>query len=80
MAVAIQGQLKPLGYDIQVQQVQDISAQLKDGNFEASMAQDFNGIGTAAADAVARVLGGETLKQHVIYVPTKLVTSANAKE
>ena len=38
------------------------------------------GIGTAAADAVARILGGEELKQRVIYVPTKLVTSANAAE
>lgn len=37
MAVAIQGQLKPLGYDIQIQQVPDISAQLKDGNFDATM-------------------------------------------
>lgn len=52
----------------------------KGGNFEASVAQDFQGIGAATADAVARVLGGETLKQHVIYVPTKLITVANAKE
>ena len=51
----------------------------KGGNFEASVAQDFKGIGSATADAVASVLGGETLKQRVIYVPTKLVTSANAK-
>jgi ribose transport system substrate-binding protein len=50
------------------------------GNFEASVAQDFSGIGTAAADAVARILAGEELKQRVIYVPTKLVTSANAAE
>ena len=48
------------------------------GNFEASMAQDFVGIGTAAADAVARLLNGETIKEPVIYVPTMLVTSANA--
>lgn len=47
------------------------------GNFEASMAQDFSGIGAATADAVARVLAGETIKQRVIYVPTKLITSAN---
>ena len=52
----------------------------KGGDFEASVAQDFKGIGAATADAVARVLGGETLKQHVIYVPTKLITAANAKE
>lgn len=50
------------------------------GNFEASVAQDFAGIGTATADAVARVLGGEELKQSVIYVPTKLITKANASE
>jgi ribose transport system substrate-binding protein len=47
------------------------------GNFEATVAQDFAGIGEAAADAVARVLAGETLRQRVIYVPTKLVTAAN---
>ena len=52
----------------------------KGGNFEASIAQDFKGIGAATADAVARVLGGETLKQSVIYVPTKLVTAANAAQ
>jgi ribose transport system substrate-binding protein len=52
----------------------------KGGNFEASVAQDFKGIGSTTADAVARVLAGETLKQRVIYVPTKLVTAANAKE
>jgi ribose transport system substrate-binding protein len=50
------------------------------GNFEASVAQDFSGIGSATADAVARVLAGEEIKQRVIYVPTKLVTSANAAE
>lgn len=50
------------------------------GNFEASVAQDFSGIGTAAADAVARILAGEEIKQRVIYVPTKLVTAANANE
>ena len=47
------------------------------GNFEASMAQDFTGIGAATAEAVARVLAGETIKQSAIYVPTKLITSAN---
>jgi ribose transport system substrate-binding protein len=52
----------------------------KGGSFEASVAQDFKGIGAATADAVARALGGETIKQRVIYVPTKLVTAANAKE
>lgn len=50
------------------------------GNFEATVAQDFAGIGTAAADAVARILGGEELRQRVIYVPTKLITAANVNE
>ena len=47
------------------------------GNFEASVAQDFAGIGAATADAVARQLAGETINQGVIYVPTTLVTAAN---
>ena len=47
------------------------------GNFEATVAQDFSGIGAATADAVGRVLDGEAIKQSVIYVPTKLITSAN---
>lgn len=50
------------------------------GNFEASVAQDFSGIGSAAAEVVARVLAGEEIRQRVMYVPTKLVTSANAAE
>jgi len=50
------------------------------GNFEASIAQDFAGIGSTAADAVARLLAGEELRESVIYVPTELVTSANAAE
>ncbi len=52
----------------------------KGTSFEASMAQDFKGIGRATADAVKRHLAGETIKQSVIYVPTKLITSANANE
>jgi ribose transport system substrate-binding protein len=50
------------------------------GNFEASIAQDFQGIGSTTADAVERVLKGQTIKQSVIYVPTKLVTAANVGE
>lgn len=50
------------------------------GNFEASVAQDFAGIGRTTADTVARVLAGEALRASVIYVPTKLVTAANAAE
>lgn len=50
------------------------------GNFEASVAQDFSGIGATTADAVARVLAGEEILQSVTYVPTKLITKANATE
>lgn len=50
------------------------------GNFEASMAQDFNGIGSKAAEMVGRLMAGEELRETVVYVPTKLVTSANAAE
>jgi len=47
------------------------------GNFEASVAQDFKGIGAATAEAIARHLKGELIRPNVIYVPTTLVTSAN---
>jgi ribose transport system substrate-binding protein len=50
------------------------------GNFEASMAQDFVGIGKATADAVARVVAGETIREPVIYVPTRLITKSNANQ
>ena len=50
------------------------------GNFEASVAQDFAGIGAAAADVVARAMAGEAIREKVIYVPTRLVTQANAAE
>ncbi len=49
------------------------------GNFEASVAQDFNGIGAATADVVGRLLKGEPVVSKVIYVPTMLITVANAK-
>jgi ribose transport system substrate-binding protein len=52
----------------------------KGGNFEASMAQDFKGIGRTTADAVKRTLAGEKIKQSVIYVPTRLITSANVED
>lgn len=50
------------------------------GNFEASIAQDFNGIGSTAADVVERLMAGEEVRESVIYVPTQLVTSANAAD
>ncbi len=50
------------------------------GNFEASMAQDFQAIGAATAEAVARAVAGEDIKESVIYVPTVLVTQDNAAQ
>jgi ribose transport system substrate-binding protein len=50
------------------------------GNFEASVAQDFAGIGRTTADTVARLLAGEELRTSVIYVPTVLITTANVAE
>jgi ribose transport system substrate-binding protein len=52
----------------------------KSGSFEASIAQDFKGIGSTTAELVKRHLAGDKIKQSVVYVPTKLVTVANAKE
>lgn len=48
------------------------------GPFEASIAQDFAGIGAATAAVVARHLAGEEIRQRVIYAPTVLITAANA--
>ncbi len=48
------------------------------GNFEASVAQDFTGIGRTTADTVRRLIAGESLVQSVIYVPTQLITVGNA--
>jgi ribose transport system substrate-binding protein len=50
------------------------------GNFEASVAQDFAGIGATTADTVARLLAGEELRSRIIYVPTVLITTANVGE
>jgi ribose transport system substrate-binding protein len=49
------------------------------GNFEASIAQDFAGIGAAAADAAERAMRGEAILARTIYVPTVMITAANAK-
>jgi ribose transport system substrate-binding protein len=62
------------GIDANPQAVEAISA---GGNFKASVAQDFQGIGAGAADAVGRAIAGETLPA-VTYIPTKFVTAANA--
>jgi len=63
-----------VGIDANPQALDAIAA---GGNFAASVAQDFAGIGAATADAVALVLSGGSISQSVIYVPTVLVTSAN---
>ena len=52
----------------------------KGGAFEASMAQDFKGIGKTVAETVRRYLAGEKMKQSVIYVPTKLIMKENANQ
>ena len=52
----------------------------KGGNFEASMAQDFKGIGRTVAETVKKYLAGEKIRQSVIYVPTKLITLDNVKQ
>lgn len=50
------------------------------GNFEASVAQDFVGIGKATAGVVSRAIKGEEIKEDVVYVPTVLITTANVGE
>jgi len=52
----------------------------KGGNFEASMAQDFKGIGRTVAETVKKYLAGNKNIQTVIYVPTKLITKENPKD
>lgn len=59
---------------------QALDAIAKGGNFEASVAQDFNGIGSSVADQIERFLNGETLTQKTVYVPTTLVTAANVAD
>lgn len=65
-----------VGIDANPQAVDAISA---GGNFEASVAQDFMGIGSTTADMVSRHFNGEAIKQQVVYVPTSLVTAASAE-
>ena len=50
------------------------------GNFEASVAQDFAAMGAEAAKVVAGALVGEKQLNRVVYVPTTLITAANAAE
>lgn len=50
------------------------------GPFEATVAQDFEGIGRAVAGAVGRAMAGEEILEPVTYVPATLITRANAAE
>ena len=52
----------------------------KGGNFEATVAQDFAGIGAATAEAVAGLLDGKAPADAVTFVPTQLVTKENAAQ
>jgi DNA-binding LacI/PurR family transcriptional regulator len=44
------------------------------------MAQDFAGIGGAAADLVERAIAGEDIVSRVVYVPTVLITQGTGNE
>jgi len=59
---------------------QALDAVSQGGNFEATIRQDFSGMGTLVADQIQRYLDGETLTQHTVYAPTLLVTAANAAD
>lgn len=66
-----------VGIDANPQALDAIAA---GGNFEASVAQDFTGIGRTVGDLVATYLGGGQITQSTVYVPTRLVTRANVAE
>ncbi len=59
---------------------QALEAIASGGNFEASIAQDFDGIGSTVAEQVEIYLNGGEIKQRTIYVPTVLVTQANVEQ
>jgi ribose transport system substrate-binding protein len=63
-----------VGIDANPQALDAIS---KGGNFEASVAQDFNGIGRTVGDQISIYLNKGKITQSTIYVSTKLVTQAN---
>ena len=56
---------------------QALDAIAKNGNFEASVAQDFTGIGRTVGDEIGIYLNKGKITQSTIYVPTQLVTGAN---
>jgi ribose transport system substrate-binding protein len=59
---------------------QALDAIAQKGNFEASVAQDFTGIGRTVGSLVETTLGGGATTQATVYVPTKLVTAANVAD
>jgi ribose transport system substrate-binding protein len=59
---------------------QAVDAITQGGNFEASIAQDFAGIGSLVAEQIASYLDGTAPTQTVVYAPTTLVTAGNASE
>ncbi len=59
---------------------QALDAIAKNGSFEASVAQDFNGIGRTVGTLVETHLNKGKITQTTVYVPTKLVTAANVKD
>jgi ribose transport system substrate-binding protein len=59
---------------------QALDAIAQGGNFEATVAQDFAGIGSAVADQIETYLAGEAITVKTVYVPTTLVTAANVTE
>lgn len=66
-----------VGIDANPQALDAIAA---GGSFEASVAQDFNGIGSTVGSLIERYAAGDKIGQAVVYVPTKLVTKANVSE
>ena len=66
-----------VGIDANPQALDAIS---KSGNFEASVAQDFNGIGRTVGAEINVYLNKGKITQATIYVPTKLVTAANVAD
>jgi ribose transport system substrate-binding protein len=66
-----------VGIDANPQALDAIAA---GGSFEASVAQDFTGIGSSVAEQVNTVLSGGEVTRSVIYVPTVLVTGSNVAE
>lgn len=66
-----------VGIDANPQALDAIS---KGTNFEASVAQDFTGIGNTVGGLVNTYLNKGTINQKTYYVSTKLVTFANVKD